>query len=1081
MPDASYVQSSFLGGLWSKSMQGRTDRPDYRTALNECLNIIPIETGAAVRRSGSRFVGTTRRGLAGRLVKFDFKQNAPYNIEFTDGYMRFFTGTALVTTNDDQTIVSISAANPAKVLTGTHGWASGNQVFFKNLGSNNPLLQNRLFTATVTSATEFTLTDAITGATIDGSTLGAFVSGTVSRVKEITTPYVGTLWSSLRVVLADIPTADGTTPGAVMLQGTIKPYVLQVSTQPSTTAFATFSFAAAPLKDGPYFNPVPGGTLATPSALIGNITITLSFNAYDAARSYAIGDYVTSAGVNYKSLVDANLGSAPPSANWTAVSAADAIGPNGFTGADVGRHVRLYSEPAYWAIGTAYVKGNVVAYAGTYWHALSATTGDEPNAEPTKWALFPNGAIWTWGKILSLSNIINRALAGSASIGDMSFGGGLAAVFDGIISQVATASASESTSGGVLGGGQQVTLSSYVGKNYSGASDQKIAQAVVYPSSDLGVASTTFTAGPDPTSGFSLISLTLNLRGKASLPASPSDGTLIGTTGPIANTSSPITIISTDIVTAWKYVWIEIISVAQTAGGVATYSLTNSVAELSFFNPPGSGTSQGITVQILGDALLYTTPIRVWRLGLYSDTTGWPTCGTYHEGRLWLGGVVDNRWDASKSNDIFNFAPTASTGVVATDNAISYTFNAPDVNPILWMIPDDQGVIMGTKAGEWLAQPASAGPISPLNVAARRRTAIGCADIEPRRTDHTTVFVQKYGRKIMEYFSDVFSGKFTAPNLTVTAKHLTTPGISEIAYQQELAPIIWARLSDGTLIGATYKRDSLMSSQGPTIAGWHRHTLGSGRTIESITVGPSVGGTLDALAMVTNETASAVRHVEILQDLAEETTVLADEWLLDDAVIPSSTSSSLTPVAGAPYGGLTLYGLWHLNGKSVTVFASGLDCGDFAVTNGSAFVPYGDGVSAGTGSGLFTPSFAASANIVVGFTYTSDGQIVRPASREESGARNGPAFGKKRRSHEYAVLLNNSAGISIGTKFSTVKPLLFRSDGGFPLTPLQTFSGTWSDILNDEYSFDSMLCWRVTRPKPCNVLAIGAFLQTQDQ
>ena len=39
----------------------------------------------------------------------------------------------------------------------------------------------------------------------------------------------------------------------------------------------------------------------------------------------------------------------------------------------------------------------------------------------------------------------------------------------------------------------------------------------------------------------------------------------------------------------------------------------------------------------------------------------------------------------SASNDIFNFAPTNPDGSVAGNNGISYTFNAPDVNPIFWM------------------------------------------------------------------------------------------------------------------------------------------------------------------------------------------------------------------------------------------------------------------------------------------------------------------------------------------------------------------------------------------------------------
>jgi len=77
MAAASYTQLNFLGGEWSKSFQGRFDRPDYRTAMNVCLNGMPLEQGPWTRRPGSRFCATTRNGTVGRLVSFDLKQSSP--------------------------------------------------------------------------------------------------------------------------------------------------------------------------------------------------------------------------------------------------------------------------------------------------------------------------------------------------------------------------------------------------------------------------------------------------------------------------------------------------------------------------------------------------------------------------------------------------------------------------------------------------------------------------------------------------------------------------------------------------------------------------------------------------------------------------------------------------------------------------------------------------------------------------------------------------------------------------------------------------------------------------------------------
>jgi hypothetical protein len=503
------------------------------------------------------------------------------------------------------------------------------------------------------------------------------------------------------------------------------------------------------------------------------------------------------------------------------------------------------------------------------------------------------------------------------------------------------------------------------------------------------------------------------------------------------------------------------------------------------------------TVQIAGNPLPNTSTITTWRLGAYSDTTGWPTCGCYSEGRLWLGGAIPNRFDASVSNgidgNVINFAPTGPDGTVADNNAITAVLNSDSVNPIYWMEPDLQGIIVGTQAGEVLIQAPTSGPITPTNIAARRVTKIGGANVLPQRTEHTTVFVQRYSQKLMEYFADVYSGKFSAPNLADKAQHITSAGIAELAYQQAVTPIIWGRDGDGSLFGITYKRDTLTTSQGPTFCGWHRHELGSGRTVESVCSGPAVTGDLDSLTMVTNDTSTNIRHVEILTDALDETSTIQEAAYLDDSAVPTSVTVSSAPVAGAPYGGATLNGLWHLNGKTVQVFAGGLDCGDrgdkpdniidFVVSNGSVFVPFGDGVSSGCGAGLFTVDLVNSGiQILVGFTYDSDGQLVRPVAMSETGARNGPAFGKLRRNHRYAVQLVNAKGLSIGTTFDKMKPCLFRqADDETAIGTLDTFTGIHQDTIEDDMTYDGMICWRVSRPYPVNIVAIGGNIETHDQ
>ena len=384
--------------------------------------------------------------------------------------MCFRAGTSWLITNDTQAVSSISTANPAAV-TVPISFPTGARVIFGNLGTSCPLLQNRQFIWTHASSTTGTLTDALTGATIDGSTLG--VSGlsanaTISRIQDIATPYVAGVWSSLRMVQAE-------TTG-IMLNSNFAPQALTVPTLPGVSIDAQFALAAATFDDGPYLDPFTNGVQAVPNQTTGIVELTLQFPAYVATTSYTTGDFVTASSINYESLVDQNIGNTPSLSptKWAPVSASAAINPpvgqpngvgQGFLATDIGRLVRLYSEPPLWLIGATYALGAVVSYnptgqpgAATYWQStVGSNTGNIPgNGEVNissvltiVWELVAPGAAlpsigtftnptggsgpaqWTWGRITALVNAISGGVSGGVPIGNMTQFGGNAAAFNG--------------------------------------------------------------------------------------------------------------------------------------------------------------------------------------------------------------------------------------------------------------------------------------------------------------------------------------------------------------------------------------------------------------------------------------------------------------------------------------------------------------------------------------------------------------------------------------------------------------------------------------------------------------------------
>lgn len=1077
MGSATFIQTSFAGGAWSPFNQGRYDHAWYRKSMAVSENGFPLSSGGWVRRPGTQLAGPTRNGAKAALIPFSFENNDPYVIELTEGFLRYFQGPSLAT-DETATVTDISTATPAVVTLGSGvTWATGEQVVF-NLSdaaakAAAPLLAARTFVITMLTTTTFSLSDPIVGASVDGSTLGwaADLIVTAGRVAETVTPYTAAQVGAVRGVQNETD--------MVLLQGDTFPQIL-TATPPDGDAPAVFELNPAEFVDGPYFDPEPNGVL-TPDAVNGLINLVLSSPAYSATKVYAEGDFVLSSSITYRSLVDQNLNHTPASSPtyWGADSPASALASGvGFTEDDIGRHIRLYTEPPAWETGTTYAAKDVVYYDGLPWVALTGITGaaealgkintTRPGVDSTKWAVAPQGARWTWGKIVGIpdpSSFISQTLAGSGTIGNLSR---ISAGFDGNTSQ-------ESWEGPRVYWEAFSNPDAYIGRSFS--SPLAITSVKVYPLASGGMrlmGSKTFT---------------LRVRAKSTAPSNATDGTVIGT-ATITNSTqySPVIVTSTDQATTWSYVWLDLSGIPQETVSGVTYEQF-ACSEIEMFGA-GAGAGAEVTVQLYGDDLLYVSPIHTWRLGLFNQYDNkYPACGCYHEGRLWLAGVSPNRVDASKSNEFLVFSPTETDGSVPDNAAISYTFNSSDLNSIYWMIPDLQGIVAGTKGGEWLIESpsnSSAG-FTPTNIRARRVTKYGCANIEPQRTGLTTVFVHRYKRQMVEFLADAYSGKFVGPEMAELNRQAVAAGIEQIAYQQGLVPIVWSRLADGSLSGATYRRTSMISTQPPDILGWHQHTLGHGRTVENICTGPAVGGELDALSLVTKDAASGLYYVEVMANLFDEDANIFQARHLDGALVPAAAQTS--------GDNIRLHGLWPLNGQTVTVWAAGLDCGDFKVMNGYVDVPLG---SAG---GLFTKRWltqlhdvaedfdalsvtldgdAETFPAVVGFSYRSRGQVLRPVAQDATGSAQGPAFAKIRRQGHVGVQMYKSQGVSLGTNFDRLRPAIFRTPGDRAYAPTELWSGIFWGNVDDGYTFESQLCWEVTRPYPLTITAVGGEYVTQN-
>lgn len=451
-----------------------------------------------------------------------------------------------------------------------------------------------------------------------------------------------------------------------------------------------------------------------------------------------------------------------------------------------------------------------------------------------------------------------------------------------------------------------------------------------------------------------------------------------------------------------------------------------------------------VTVTVI-NTLTNTSAKATWRMGLWSDTTGYPTCATFHEDRLFFAGsaTAPQRIDGSKTGLYANFAPTDTAGVVADDNAVSFTLNSDDVNAVKWLASNEKGLLVGTTRGEWQVKPSALNEaITPTNITGKPSTRHGSADVAPVTAGNAVLFVQRAGRKLRELAYVFEVDGFKAPDMTLLAEHITRPSITELAYQTQPQAIVWGVRSDGVLLGFTYERDQ-------DVVAWHRHELGgfsnAGGTaiplVESVAVVPNPTASRDELYMVVKRyiNGGTKRYIEYMSKIWEYGDEQVDAFQMD---------CGYTITNGSPSS--TVTGLWHLEGQSVTPYVDGAAHEAVTVTNGT-----------------ITLNHTATV-VTLGYAYESDGQIM-PV---EGGSQDGTAQGKVKRIHSVAFWLMDTLGLKFGPDADNLNEILATKWGQNFGEATALVTDIISERMEDDYNKRGQVYWRADGPFPATVLAI---------
>ena len=241
-------------------------------------------------------------------------------------------------------------------------------------------------------------------------------------------------------------------------------------------------------------------------------------------------------------------------------------------------------------------------------------------------------------------------------------------------------------------------------------------------------------------------------------------------------------------------------------------------------------TNSTVAVATITTAFTNTNAITAWYLGAFSDTTGHPSCVTFFEQRLVFAATLSNPQTVyfSKSGDYENMDANIG-GTVADDDAIIYTIASNQVNAIRFMSAT-RTLIIGTAGGEFaVSGGGDDSSVTPTNILIKKQTNNGGANVDAVAVGNATLFLQRAKRKIRELAYNFDVDGYSSPDLTILAEHVTSGGITQMAFQGEPLSILWCVRGDGELAALTYQREQ-------EVVAWHRHIFGGRFGAATITV-----------------------------------------------------------------------------------------------------------------------------------------------------------------------------------------------------------------------------------------------------
>jgi hypothetical protein len=336
-----------------------------------------------------------------------------------------------------------------------------------------------------------------------------------------------------------------------------------------------------------------------------------------------------------------------------------------------------------------------------------------------------------------------------------------------------------------------------------------------------------------------------------------------------------------------------------------------------------------------------------------SSSRGWPECGTFHTGRLYLGGFRSRpaTMMASVVGDFFNF----DRGTALDDQAFMVTIDTDQVNAI-WQMRSGRALQIFTSGAEHAITVSP--PITPTNIAVQEQTRRGIKRYVPVvEVDGATLFLQRGGAGLRQFLFDDLQQQYRSELASLLAPHLIVDPVDMAARKgasQDDADHVLLVRSDGAVAVLTTLRT---------------------QEIAAFTRWETAGEILSVAALQSGEVFFAVRRAG---------TIRLEQW--------TEASRMDASVLYSPGGTFTAVpGLGHLEGQTIGMIADGSWQGTRTVSGGSVTLP------------------RAATTAEIGLPYVLEGETLDLEPRDPAGA----LIGRKSRLISLTARVQNTGHFSL--------------------------------------------------------------------